>query len=194
MSPTTQAAPAMSPFMSSMPAAGLIEMPPVSKQTPLPMKVTGAAPRLPPFQRMTTARLSCCEPWPTPSSAFMPSFFIPLRSSTSTATPSFFRFPQRAGELLRVQHVGRLVDEIAREQHAACHPGLLCKRLFHCRHRRDRNRDLDLRRFFLVVLAFGLVALERIAPQLQAHSDVGGCIRLERSARKVGDDGRRLRR
>src|SRR5664280_2442718 len=42
--PTTQAAPAMSPFMSSMEAAGLIEMPPVSKQTPLPMKATGAAP------------------------------------------------------------------------------------------------------------------------------------------------------
>ena len=45
----------MSPFMSSMPGAGLIEMPPVSKQTPLPMKATGSAPRLPPFQRMTTS-------------------------------------------------------------------------------------------------------------------------------------------
>ena len=38
MSPTTQAAPPMSPFMSSMPAAGLMEMPPVSNTTPLPMK------------------------------------------------------------------------------------------------------------------------------------------------------------
>ena len=80
----------MSPFMSSMPAAGLIEMPPVSKQTPLPMKATGASPALPPFQRMTTTRLSRAEPWPTPSSAFMPSFFIALTSSTSTATPDFF--------------------------------------------------------------------------------------------------------
>ena len=85
----------MSPFMSSMPAAGLIEMPPVSKQTPLPMKATGCVPRLPPFQRMITVRLSCCEPCPTPSSAFMPSFFISLTSSTSTATPSFFRLPAR---------------------------------------------------------------------------------------------------
>ena len=42
----------MSPFMSSMPAAGLIEMPPVSKHTPLPMKATGASLFLPPFQRM----------------------------------------------------------------------------------------------------------------------------------------------
>ena len=90
ISPTTQAAPAMSPFMSSMPAAGLIEMPPVSKHTPLPMNATGAAPFLPPFQRMITTRLSCTEPWPTPSSEFMPSFFIAGTSSTSTATPSFF--------------------------------------------------------------------------------------------------------
>ena len=35
-------APPMSHFMSSMPAAGLIEMPPVSKVTPLPTKATGA--------------------------------------------------------------------------------------------------------------------------------------------------------
>ena len=33
----------MSHFMSPMPAAGLIEMPPVSNVTPLPMKATGAA-------------------------------------------------------------------------------------------------------------------------------------------------------
>src|ERR1041384_3620335 len=67
----------MSPFMSSMLAAPLLEMPPVSKHTPLPMKATGAASFLPPFQRMITVRLSCVEPCPTPRSAFMPSLFIP---------------------------------------------------------------------------------------------------------------------
>ena len=41
--PMTAAAPAMSPFMSSMPPAGLIEMPPVSKTTPLPTKATGCS-------------------------------------------------------------------------------------------------------------------------------------------------------
>ena len=41
ISPTTQAAPPMSPFMSSMLAAPLMEIPPVSKQTPLPTKATG---------------------------------------------------------------------------------------------------------------------------------------------------------
>ena len=41
--PSTAAAPDMSYFMSSMFWAGLIEMPPVSKVTPLPISTTGAA-------------------------------------------------------------------------------------------------------------------------------------------------------
>ena len=49
------AAPAMSPFMSSMPAAGLSEMPPVSKVTPLPTKTMGSPPLAPtPFHCITT--------------------------------------------------------------------------------------------------------------------------------------------
>ena len=40
----------MSHFIASMPAAGLIEMPPVSKVTPLPTKAVGAPPSSPPFQ------------------------------------------------------------------------------------------------------------------------------------------------
>ena len=78
----------MSPFMSSMPAAGLIEMPPESKQTPLPTKATGLALRAwAPRQRMTTSRLPRFEPWPTPSNAFMPSLPIAFSSRTSTSTP-----------------------------------------------------------------------------------------------------------
>src|SRR6478735_6062705 len=100
--PTTHAAPAMSPFMSSIPEAGLIEIPPVSKQTPLPMKASGASFFLPPFQRMTTTRLSLREPWPTPSSAFMPSFFS----------------AGALGELVGIEHVGRLVDQVARHDDA----------------------------------------------------------------------------
>src|SRR5918996_665531 len=59
MSPATHAAPAMSPFMSSMLAAGLIEMPPVSKHTPLPMNAIGGVPFLPPFARIP--RLACAR-------------------------------------------------------------------------------------------------------------------------------------
>src|SRR3546814_11047086 len=39
--PITAPAPPISHFISSMPADGLIEIPPVSKQTPLPTKATG---------------------------------------------------------------------------------------------------------------------------------------------------------
>ena len=108
----------MSPFMSSMPAAGLIEMPPVSKQTPLPTKATGCSPRLPPFQRMITVRLGCVEPWPTPSSAPMPSLVIALTSSTSTSTPSLRNWLARRANSIGIQHVRRLVDEFAGEDHA----------------------------------------------------------------------------
>ena len=76
MVPITAPAPAMSHFMSSMPAAGLIEMPPVSKVTPLPMKASGASFALPPFHSITTMRASWEDPWATPSRAFIPSFFI----------------------------------------------------------------------------------------------------------------------
>ena len=40
--PSTLAAPPMSNFISSISAAGLIEMPPVSKVMPLPTSTTGA--------------------------------------------------------------------------------------------------------------------------------------------------------
>ena len=51
--PYTAAAPAMSHFMSSMPWAGLIEMPPVSKQMPLPTSASGASVPSLPCQRIT---------------------------------------------------------------------------------------------------------------------------------------------
>ena len=46
MVPSTLAAPHMSNFISSISAAGLIEMPPVSNVTPLPTSATGGSPRL----------------------------------------------------------------------------------------------------------------------------------------------------
>ena len=55
IAPTTAAEPPISHFMSSMPPAGLIDIPPVSKHTPLPINASGAS--VPPlFQRMTTMR------------------------------------------------------------------------------------------------------------------------------------------
>ncbi len=113
--PTTQAAPAMSPFMSSMPAAGLSEMPPESKQTPLPMKATGCASFAPPFQRITTTRLGRIEPWPTPSSAPMPSRSIAGTSRISTSTPSFSSPLAFSAKDFGIKLVGRQIDQRAGE-------------------------------------------------------------------------------
>ena len=91
MVPMTAAEPAMSHFMSSMPAAGLIEMPPVSKVTPLPTNAIGFS-LPPPFHCMVTSWLSRSLPWPTPSSAPMPSLVISLTPSTFTSTPNSASF------------------------------------------------------------------------------------------------------
>ncbi len=47
--PSTLAAPPMSNFISSMSAAGLMEMPPVSNVMPLPTSTTGALSLAPPL-------------------------------------------------------------------------------------------------------------------------------------------------
>ena len=88
IAPVTAPAPPMSHFMSSMPPAGLIEMPPVSKHTPLPISATGCL-RLRPVhpahhQELRFARAAL----PTASSTFMPSFFISASPRISTLTPS----------------------------------------------------------------------------------------------------------
>ena len=119
ISPVTQAAPAMSPFMSSMPAAGLIEMPPVSKQTPLPMKATGASAFLAAVpahhHHAAVMRRALAD---AEQRVHAELFQLSATSSTSTATPSFLQGAGAAGEFFRIEHVGRLVDEIARDQHA----------------------------------------------------------------------------
>ena len=63
-------------------------------------------------------RNSCAEPWPTPSSAPMPSFFIAGTSSTSTLTPSLVKRGGAARELRRIEDVRRLIDEVARQDDA----------------------------------------------------------------------------
>ena len=87
--PSTAAAPDMSNFMSSMFCAGLIEIPPESNVTPLPISAIGAASAaLPaPWYSSTMNRGSSCVPCATASSAPMPSAFIAARSSTVMPKP-----------------------------------------------------------------------------------------------------------
>ena len=88
IAPVTAPAPPMSHFISSIPPAGFREMPPVSKQTPLPIRATGAWDFGPAIQRMTRSWDSRGLPWPTPSSTCMPSFFISASPRISIFTPS----------------------------------------------------------------------------------------------------------
>ena len=85
--PSTLAAPHMSNFISSISAAGLIEMPPVSKVIPLPTSATGAAPRLPPWYSATMSFAGWRLPRATARKHPMPSFSICFCSRTSTRIP-----------------------------------------------------------------------------------------------------------
>ena len=162
----TQAAPAMSPFMSSMPAAGLIEMPPVSKHTPLPMKATGASPFLPPFQRITTTRLVARRALPDAEQRVHAELLQRGHVEHLDRDAGFLERLRAAGEFLRVEDVGRLVDQVARQPHAAgdrfaCGVGL-------ARGRGIGDGDGDAAAFRLVlvvVFALGLVAVEGVGAQ-----------------------------
>ncbi len=188
ISPTTQAAPPMSPFMSSMLPAGLMEMPPVSKQTPLPTKATGRSPRLPPFQRMITVRPGRAEPWATPSSAPIPSFVIALTSRISTLDAELAQLARAAREFLGEQHVGRLVDEIARGDDAIDDVGVWRERFSRGSDIADRERNFGLQGGILAILLFGLVAVEFIGAQPHARCDRSRLIRFHRPVRQFRND------
>ena len=112
----------MSPFMSSMPPAGLIEMPPVSNTTPLPTKQTGLAllgfgamPLHDDDARGPLAALGHAQQRAHPE-------LLELSSSRiSTSRPRRANGSHALGELDRTQRIGRLVDEVAGEEHALGH-------------------------------------------------------------------------
>ncbi len=108
----------MSHFMSSMPPAGLMLMPPVSNVTPLPMNATGLPLTLrplpeAPFHCMTTMRGSFALPCATPSNAPKPSSAHLPRAQHVHLQSKFAQLLAAIGHLRRVQHVGRLADQIA---------------------------------------------------------------------------------
>ena len=82
--PMTAAAPPMSPFISHIPAAGLMEIPPLSKVMPLPTTMSGASSACPAgaCSRMIR-RGSLAEPAATAANAPMPRETMSSRSSTS---------------------------------------------------------------------------------------------------------------
>ena len=88
--PNTEAAPHMSYFISSMPAPGLSEMPPVSKVMPLPTKTTGADFTLPPMCFKTINLGGCSLPLVTDKKLPIFNASSCLRSSTSIPSLNSF--------------------------------------------------------------------------------------------------------
>ncbi len=77
----------MSNFISSMFAAGLMEIPPASKVTPLPTITSGFRSAAPPRCSSTISRGSWSEPCDTASSARIPSSSSSRRPRTVTRMP-----------------------------------------------------------------------------------------------------------
>src|ERR1700716_73925 len=193
MSPTTQAAPAMSPFMSSMPAAGLIEMPPGSKHTPLPMKATGAASRLPPVQRITATRPPRAGVRRRArADARQGVHAEPPRGGAVEHVDAHAEPLERAGparELDRKQHVGRLIDEVAGEHDGIREPAFVAPGGACARHVGDADHDLEGARLLVLLLALGLVAVEGVAAQPHAERQRRRLLGRHRLAGQLGHDG-----
>ena len=106
----------MSIVISSMPAAGLIEMPPVSKTTPLPTSAKGAA-SPPPFHCMTTTLDGLSDPCPDREQRAHPERFELGLLQHLDLDPEIAQADQPVGELGGGQHVGGLADQVAGEEH-----------------------------------------------------------------------------
>ena len=85
--PATTPAPPISMVISSMPAAGFIDIPPVSNTTPLPANAKGAAASSAPCHSKITNFEGLFEPCPTLKSAPIPSSLSRSSSKTSTFKP-----------------------------------------------------------------------------------------------------------
>ena len=189
----------MSPFMSSMPAAGFMEMPPVSKHTPLPTKHSVLARLdLAPCHCITTTREGRSLPCPTASSAPIFRASSWSSSSTSTSRPARERSRMRsanstgpsmlAGSLTRSRARKTPSATALRAANAlAAASGLA--------HWMTSLRRPSRRLLLGAVLGLaGAVLLEGVAAQQRAERQVGGEHLGARLAGVggVGDDGRRL--
>ena len=152
----------MSPFMSSMLAAPLMEMPPVSKQTPLPMKATGCSPFLAPFQRMITVRLGSRRALADAEQRAHAEFGHRLDVEHVDIDAELPELAGAAREFDRIEHVRRFVDELARDDHAIDDMGLRREGFSRGADIADRNRNLGTQRAVLAVLLLGLVAVEPV--------------------------------
>jgi len=109
--PSTPAAPHMSNFMNSIPCAGLMEIPPLSKQSPFPTSTTGFALGLPPLYSSVISLGSWGVPCATARNDPIFSASISLRPRTVIPIP--WRFAMSAAVWARYSGVQRLPGIIA---------------------------------------------------------------------------------
>ena len=91
-----------------------------------------------------------------------------------------------AREFAGIEHVRRLVDEIARQHHAVGDGGGLCPGFFRRGGVGAGEIDFDLFRPLVIVFALGLVALECVGPQPRAKHQVRHLFALERAGAEFG--------
>ena len=115
--PVTAAAPPISPFMSSIPPAGLMEIPPVSKHTPLPINATGCLTGRPiPLHdnHLTGVHTALPDTEQRPHAQF---FHLRFAQHFYFHTQFTQRF-SALGKFRRCQNIGQLIDQIARNNRA----------------------------------------------------------------------------
>ena len=124
--PSTEPAPHMSYFISSMPSPGFSEMPPVSNVMPLPTSTTGAALAAPPWYCSTMNWGGSTEPRrDRQERAHLQRFELLLAEHFDLQLPVFGELLGGVGKVGRRADVARQVAEVARQVHAVGERGAL---------------------------------------------------------------------
>ena len=166
----------------------MIEIPPVSKQTPLPMNATGASPALPPFQRITTTRLSRSRTLTDAEKSVHAEFFHRLDVKNVDGDTKFFQGPYAACEFFRIKDIGRFVDQVSGQQNAIGNRRARGIGFAHRGNIADRNGHIPNSRRLFIFLALGLVAIECVCTQARPLRQVRRLLRPHRTARQFGED------
>ena len=174
--------------MSSMFGAGLIEIPPVSKQTPLPMNATGASPRssaIPTHHHdAALARRTLTDA----EKSVHAEFFHRLDVKNFDGDAKLFQCPCAACEFFRVKDIGRFVDQVSGQHDAVGNRHARGIGFAHGGNIADRDGHVPNSRRLFVFLALGLVAIECVCAQAGPLRQIRRLLRPHRAARQFGED------